>query len=224
MQHLLPDATAWRLTIGRTLRRFFEGLAEAPADARAFIDAVFDDAFPATSRELAVWEAQFGLSALTLDADRRSQIGAAWSAQGGQSPSYIQAVLRAAGFDVYVHEWWAMPATDPRVARDPRTYTQQPLIGSTQCGDTLSLCGEPYQQCDRFLRNDVGYLVNLDLTPRAPPPVPDDSAAWPYFIYVCAATFGTKANVPAARRADFERLLLKICPAQQWIVTYVNYV
>jgi hypothetical protein len=36
--------------------------------------------------------------------------------------------------------------------------------------------------------------------------------------------FGTTANVPAERREEFERLLLSKCPAQQWLVTIVNYV
>jgi hypothetical protein len=131
--------------------------------------------------------------------------------------------VRAAGFDVYLHEWWE-PNSDPRVVRDPRNYTLIPLVGTVQCGEPLAQCGEPYQECNRFLVNDPGYLVNRDLTRRAPPPVPSDAYSWRYFLYWGGAVFGTKANVPAARRDEFERLLLKLCPAQQWLVTYVDYV
>jgi hypothetical protein len=81
-----------------------------------------------------------------------------------------------------------------------------------------------YPECNRFLANEPGYLVNLNLTREAPPPVPDDSAAYPYFLYWMGATFGDRAEVPAARRDEFERLLLKLCPEQHWLVTYVTYV
>jgi hypothetical protein len=241
--HLLPDAAAWRVTVQKTLRRFLLGLTQFPADAREFIDAVYADHFSESTRELALWEEQFGLTEAATEDARRLQIAGAWAAQGGQSPRYLQDTVRAAGFDVYLHEWWLLPATVPRVARNPLTYTAQPKIGSVQCGDDLAHCTSPsapvplvlpvgaelediYPQCNRWLANpdDIHYLVNLMLTRDAPPPVPEDPARWPYFLYFSSATIGTKAQVPAARREEFERLLLKIRPAQQWIVTYVDYV
>lgn len=239
-QHLLPDAAAWRLTVTKTLRKFFEGLSGPPEDAREFVDLVFEDAFPATTRELAEWEKQFGLEANPVEATRRLNLAAEWAAGGGQSPSYIQGVLQTAGFALYVHEWWE--SGPPYVARDPRLYTRRPFIGSYQCtgydgaGDPLAdqpqctgysplglpLADQP--QCNRFLANDPGYLVNKDLTPRAPPPVPDDPQYWPYFLYIGAETFPNLANVDNTRRAELERLLLKICPTQHWIVLLVTYV
>lgn len=223
LQHLLPDALAWRLTAtSKTLRKFFEGLAAAPADLRTFVDSTYDDLLPAKTRELPTWQRQFGLLALGTDAEQRAQLASAWQAQGGQSPRYLQDVVRAAGFDVYIHEWWE-PGTMPRVKRDPRAYTVQPQLGSTQCGQTAARCGEVHAACNRWLQNDVKYLVNRNLTPLAPPPVPDDPARWPHFLYWGGATFGTAASVLAARRTEFERLLLKICPAHCWLVTIVNY-
>ncbi len=96
----LPDSTAWRLTIAKTLRSFFEGLAGAPADARNFVDLVFEDAFPATARDpngaLSEWEKQFGLtpSSSALEVTRRLALAAEWAATGGQSPSYLQGFCR----------------------------------------------------------------------------------------------------------------------------------
>jgi len=248
LQHLLPDATAWRVTTNKTLRRFLQGLAQAPADARDFIDAIYQDLSPDTTRELATWERHFGLTAATTEATRRLQLAGAWSAQGGQSPRYLQDVVQAAGFNVWLHEWW-QPGTTPRVARNPRDYTDDPRIGTVQCAemDLAFCCTSPdaplpdpmpagievadlYPQCNRWLTNEVGYLVNLNLTREAPPPVPDDTGVavadqrWPYFLYWCGQVFGMKAQVPAARREEFERLLLKLCPTQQWLVTYVDYV
>lgn len=223
LQHLLPTGAAWRVVIDKTLRKFFEGLAAVHESARDFADRVHEDLIPQTSRSIDLWERQFGLVAPASDVDRRLQVDGAWQATGGQSPRYLQDVVRSAGFDVYIHEWW-VPGSMPRTLRNPRDYTEDPLFGTVQCGEALAQCGEPTAQCNRFLANEIGYLVNKNLTDVAPPAIPNDATKWPYFVYWGGATFGTAASVPAVRRAEFERLLLKICPANNWIVTIVNYV
>lgn len=224
---LLPNAAAWRIVTDKPLRRFFRGLSGAPDDAREFADEVLLDAFPDTTRQLTEWERQFGIRANGNTAERRQAVDVAWKASGGQSPRYIQDLLQAAGFDLYVHEWWSS-GPDPWVARDPRDYTTQPITGVFQCfdGPGAPECfdgpGAPY--CNAFLANDPGYLVNLDLTKRAPPPVPADSSKWPYFLYIGAETFPNRAEVPDWRRSELEALVLKLKPAQQWVVMLVDYV
>jgi hypothetical protein len=223
LQHLLPTGLAWRTTTTKTLRSFLDGLSATFQSAREFVDLVHNDRLPAYTRELAEWEAQFGLEAQALEADRRTALASAWQAQGGQSPRYLQDTVRAAGFDVYLHEWWEPPNEAPRTPRNPRTYTEL-LTGTTQCGNVDAQCGEIEAQCNRFSASYAGYLVNKNLTDVAPPPIPNDIAVWPYFIYWGAATFPDHATVPAARREEFEALLLKICPTHLWIVTLVDYV
>lgn len=128
-QHLLPNAKAWRLTIDKKLRQFFQGLSGIGSDINNFFDLVWLDIFPDTTRELTKWEGEFGLlDTLTDEQERRDRLAAAWKALGGQSPRYIQDTLQSAGFDVYVHEWW-VPGTEPDVdvsgpatARNPFTY------------------------------------------------------------------------------------------------------
>lgn len=233
-QHLLPDAAAWRLTIEKTLRRFFEGLAGGPEDAVEFVDGVYAELSPETTLSIAEWEKQFGIvpSADATENERRAALAAEWAATGGQSPSYIQGVLHAAGFtNLFVFDWWEDGAP-PYVARDPRDYTEQPLIGSWQCtGEPLApLPSQPQcsafpsqPQCNNWLANEVRYLVNKDLTRRPPPPVPDDSDYWPFFYYISAETFGELASVDAGRRVELERLVLKISPAHMWVVMRVAY-
>jgi uncharacterized protein DUF2313 len=230
-QHLVPRGLAWRLPVGRSLRKLFEGLAPAFGRERDFADDILNDLFPATTRQLAEWEAQYGLEPAESDSEatRRLALAAEWAATGGQSPGYIEGVLQAAGFDVYVHEWWS--SGPPYVARDPNDYTDLPLIGSVQCtpdGESdqpqCTADNEPDQpQCDAFLVNDPHYFVNLDLTPRAPPPIPDDPDVWPYFLYIGGETFPDLAVVPIARKASLERLIQKLKPAQNWIVTLITY-
>ncbi len=236
-KHLLPDAKAWRLTIEKTLREFFQGLADgAPTDARDYIDDVYDDLLPPTTRELTEWEQQFGLIDASTDAARRLNIAAAWAETGGQSPSYIQGQIQAAGFtDVFIYDWWSS-GPGPYVPRDPRLHTNQPLIGSvrcsafpsqTRCNSGFDAFGDPITgqgRCNAFLANEIGYIVNDTLRNDAPPRVPDDSDFWPYFLYFASATFPTPAQVPNARRAEFERLVLKLIPTQNWVVLIVDYV
>jgi hypothetical protein len=242
LQHLLPSGSAWRTTIDSTLRRFFLGLSEQPQLTRNYIDKVYLDLFPETARSkddvdpnersgaLEEWEKQFGLEPNGTEADRRLALAAEWRATGGQSPGYIQGVLQTAGFDVYVHDWWS--SGPPYVARDPRDYTEIALVGIYQCsGDALRFTSQPecselatQPQCNDWLANEVYYLVNQDLTRRAPPPVPDDPDTFPYWFYVGGETFGTHASVDVTRRAEFERLVLKLRPLHLWVGELVDFV
>ena len=122
-QHLLPNAKAWRITVDKQLRQFFQGLTGLGSDVKEFIDLIWLDIFPSTTRELSKWETQFGLpGTLLTEQERRDRLDATWKALGGQSPRYIQDTLQAAGFDVYVHEWWELPVVGSPVARNPLTY------------------------------------------------------------------------------------------------------
>lgn len=171
-QHLLPNARAWRLTISKTLRRFFEGLSNIGAEIVEYDDLVWLDAFPDTTRELDEWENQFALHETQLnEADRRLRLDATWKALGGQDKRYIQATLRGAGFDVYVHEWW-VPGTEgiPGVAqqataRNPLTVLREEFTGvsgqfTMGCGEALAECGEVSAECGQSI-DPLGYpLVN----------------------------------------------------------------
>jgi len=251
-QHLLPSALAWRITVQKKLRSLFEGLTGTPSDARDYVDDVFEDAFPATTRTtsgaLAEWQKQFGIQPSGDEAAQRLQLDAEWKAQGGQSPRYLQDTVQAAGFNIWIHEWWDPNGTPfeqvqcgqaeaqcgrattrcslgriRRKVRNPHLYAKQPTIGTTQCGQPSALCGRSLARCSDFLANDPGYLVNKDLTPRAPPRIPTDPKYWNYFLYWGGETFPEPAVIPANRRAELERLLLKLDPAQQWLVLIAQY-
>jgi hypothetical protein len=227
-QHLLPRALAWRTTIATSLRRYVTGLAAFAGDVRTFIDLAYLDLFPPSTRELPAWETEFALAGTGDEATRRLRLAAAWAAQGGQSPEYIQSVIQAAGFtEVFIYEWWG--SGPPFLARDPRNYTTRPLLGVYQCeASSPWQCfnpgpGQPLApHCDDHLANEPGYIVNLDLTRRAPPLVPDDPAFWPYFLYFAGEVFPELAPVDAARVDELKELLLRLCPAQQWIVLMID--
>lgn len=147
-KHLLPRAKAWSITIDKKLRQFFDGLTVIGDDIKTFVDEVYLDLFPKTTRELDKWENQFNLpNPLNLtEQERRDRLDAAWKALGGQSPKYIQDTLRNSGFDVYVHEWWD-PNNEPPVNDNtcitPRNpfYVLKDINGGHTMGDPVITMG-----------------------------------------------------------------------------------
>lgn len=229
-KHLLPNARAWRLTVDKFLRQFFDGLSTPLGDnAKQFFDEIYSDLDPQQTRELGAWENQFALvdNALT-EQERRDRLDATWKAVGGQDPRYIQDTLQGTGFDVYVHEWW-VPGTEPAIdnpaaatPRDPNTVLTGGVVFYTvECGELLAQCGEAGAQCGERT-SPVGYpLVNKDGSVYTISATPND---WSYYLYIGGAVFGDAAQVDPKRRDEFEDLCLKICPAQQWLGIIVEYV
>lgn len=161
-QHLLPNAKAWRITVEKTLRSFFEGLTGIGEDAKEFFDFIFDDIDPQKTRQLSEWETQFALcNAGLTEQERRDRLEATWAATGGQDPQYIQDTLQAAGFTVFVHEWWEPIGGRPAggsidndvtpVARNPFDFLDDGSGGlpalmydgaaDAQDGDTIAMDG-----------------------------------------------------------------------------------
>jgi len=183
--YLLPRARAWALTVTKPLRSFFEGLTGLPADIRDYLDLVWFDIFPETTRDLAAWETQFNLRDVAglTEQERRDRLAGAWQAQGGQSPRYLQDTLQAQGFPLYVYEWWApgpptVPPTPPTV-RDPRLHLRgSSLEGGyiVNLGETLAELGEPtallgntsvpvgYPLVNKIYTTEPDYLILLDET------------------------------------------------------------
>jgi len=226
-KHVLPRAKAWCITQNKRLREFFEGLVHLQVDYKAYIDLIWLDIFPETTRELEAWEDQFFLIKNTglTEQERRDRLAERWKALGGQDPRYIQDTLQANGFDVYVHQWW-VPASDPAVARDPNTYVTgdsymlvnilyEANIGSiNSCGNPNMVCGRVSAVCGASTATSYGRKIY---------PVPSDPNEFPFVMYLGGSTFSGTANVPETRRDEFERLVLSLCPAQQWVGMLVKY-
>jgi hypothetical protein len=247
-KRLLPDSRAWSLIVDKLLRKFFESLSISLGDdVKLYYDQIYQDLFPATTRELQAWNLQFGLPDNGLsEGDQRTRLAAAWQAQGGQSPRYIQDTLQNAGFPVYVHEWW-VPGSDPPIVRNPFAVIQALGIG---CGEPSAECGEPIMECGNSFFAGGGYtLVNKiyravrislaecgDVGSECGEPImgcgnfagyrferqvyelPTDPDLWPYFVYIGGETFGEVAQIPASRIEEFEDLCLKIVPEHLWII------
>ena len=238
-KHLLPDGRAWRITAEKTLRRYIQGLTESAADIRAYFGRVYFELLPEFTTNLSLWERQFGLYAVALtDAERRERLAAAWQAQGGQDPRYIQDTLQGAGFPVFVHEWWE-PGTEPpigqnvaAVARDPNFLlrdSDEPPVLSVTLGGPDSTAGNDdatagfgsgrtgYPLVNKVQYTDAGVVKDRIYE------IPTDPDEWRYFWYVGAETFAETVTIPLTRRDEFEALLLKIGPSHLWIGVFVEY-
>lgn len=252
-QHLLPKAKAWQLTIDKQLRQFFDGLTEPLGDdAKEFADLVFDDIDPQKTRELDAWETQFALMDTGLtEQERRDRLDATWQALGGQDPRYIEDTLRAAGFDVYIHEWWSDTVPTARnpllVLNDglnPLQYIANCGAQKANCGGVEAICGATIQPAGFPLVNKIlvalmpvvcgaqgancgnsGAICGATETEYTPKRyiVPSDVDKWPFFLYIGGQTYPGIATVPTSRKNEFETLCLKICPTQQWLGMLIQY-
>jgi hypothetical protein len=178
IRHLLPRGRAWRVTIDKSLRRFFEGLGEFFSDIVEFLDLVWLDLFPASTRELDAWEAQFGLQGADLtEQERRDRLAGTWQAVGGQSISYLQGVLQGRGFNVYFHDWWE-PGTEPAIGSTAAAEPRNPLLwlergdpaftSGVEAGEPRAQAGEAFAQAGNVAIRPGYALVNklLESAPR----------------------------------------------------------
>lgn len=257
-QHLLPDGEATDTVPDKQLREYYEGMSNSWDDVKEFYDDIWLDLYPQTTRELEAWEDQFnltGANAIT-EQQRRDRLAGAWSAQGGQDPKYIQDTIQAAGFNVYIHEFWELPKVYPPVVRNPNLYINDSLLPvyTMEAGEPLAQAGETNAEAGDSL-GGLGYLLvnkirtstkNLvmlageDIAEAGEPlaeagqfdtfifgfvqyEIPGDPDTWPYFLYFGAETFPDTAIVPAARRNEFETLVRRITPAQQWLGMLIQY-
>ncbi len=225
---LLARAKAWKLSANKNLTTFFDSLLIAKDEAKNFIDRVWLDIFPQTTRQLDEWEQQLGLENSGLpEQERRDRLAGRWRAKGGSDPFYIQRTLQEAGFNVYVHEFWNLPLTTPHTVRDPQAVLRD---DNNELPDWVAAAGRPNTLCGRQeqffgdVNNKIGYpLVNILPASQPPYVVPSDPTKWPYFMYIGGQIYPEIATVPFARKDEFEDLCLRICPTQQWLGILVEY-
>lgn len=192
-RHVLPKnhdgsgTEAWRLEVGRTITNLFDGLTESPSEVKNHLDDVYLDLLPQSTRALQEWVDIFGLwPADRTDQQARDAISSAWSAVGGQGPDYLQSVLRDAGFDVYVHDYYDSVSTVWNVDINGVTYNYPitgeditaanypfiknplltiedgytPTVYSYQCGVAGIQCGVAAVKCGATIQKNGYLLVN----------------------------------------------------------------
>lgn len=246
---ILPRSRAFSLTINKKLRQFFEGLNFVD-DFRDQADGVFTNLDPQKTQELAKWEDQFYLRNYGLtEQERRDRLEATWKLTGGQSPAYLQAVLRSYGFDVYVHDWWQPDTQQNNLVMgsnvsfmgdqfsfmaanfgvypapwDPNTVLvppYYPLVNKISSITTsfITMGGTSIVMGDGF--SFMG--ASIPTISNLDYPIPSDPIRWRHFIYVAGEIMPNEATVPLSRKNELEELILSIFPAGKWVGMVVSY-
>ena len=249
LRHLLPRTPLWSVAEDKNLRTLMQLIGNALDPIRTYFDKIFFDMFPETTRQLNAWDAVQGVHNYSIsEEDRRSRFAGWLRSMGGQSPQYIQDVLQASGFNLYVYDSFYSNVPD---WYNPRSVLWGEELG---CGDNLLECGQDEAECGNYAGSNGYALVNklyvagvnysvlcgedeaacgqdeaecgnfIDFYfDRITYPLPDEPEYFPYFLYIGAATFGEMAYVMEERREELEDLLLRICPQHLWIGMLVGY-
>ena len=167
---LFPSGSAWTPAAGGDYDNLLEGIAENSENLRARLDSLRHLRNPAKTPILSDLEKEYGVIPVagSTEAQRRERL-AVLMFRRGELPTYefLEEILQAAGFDVYVHE--NSPAVDPAI------FLAQAF--NMLCGDLLpggndAQCGEPEAICasvggellvnGEFFEQSPNYSVQCD--------------------------------------------------------------
>ena len=225
IKHLLPRGRATDITTEKPLRRFFRALSDSFDDVRLTLDKTYTDIRPQDTRQLGDYEIEYALPDAGLtEQQRRDRLAASLSATGGLGLDNLQGVLQSRGFNVYVHNWWVPGTESNPTIRDPAIIISnaQARRSRVDAGEALAQAGETFVVPPpplgfllvNIIRTDSGVIEYT---------VPTDPAAFPHVIYIGGEVFGEYAEVPNARRAEFEELCLRLRPAHKWLGMLITY-
>lgn len=226
IKKLLPKSKLWKLIDTKYLNKLFRALTSLFDDVRKYIDSIYLDLFPDTTRSLELWEKQYGIiNSNAREEIRRNAIAMRWKDKGGQSAYYLQSILQGNEFDVFVYE--NNPITDPNLFMSDDSETDWVLTNGfiprvtnikdllVECGDEWS-CGDDRAVCGYF----EGY-IEIDSDDY----IPKNPAYYPFIFFIGGKVerdaSGKIINmqpalIPANRIEYFRRLILSIKPAGSW--------
>ena len=246
----LPRSRAFSLIVTKTFRQFYQGLTY-PQYYRDLFDQTYKELDPQVTNNLERWESQFYLPSNGLtEQQRRDKLEATWKMIGGQSPVYLQSILRGYGFDVYVHDWWQPVPQETNITMgDDEAFMggENAFMGASVFDfptpwDPNVVLNPPYYPLvnkigiSRYTQILMGgtnsFMGGEDIRmggieeniEKNEHPIPADPIKWRGFVYVAGETMPNQATVPLERKAEFEELILSIFPADKWVGVIVEYV
>ncbi|MBP7735961.1 MAG: DUF2313 domain-containing protein [Spirochaetes bacterium] len=216
LRKLFPSGRAYRLINGSSHNKLIRALSKEPERIIEFYDDILSAGIPdgnLQSEVLPDWERFLGLVRISglSDADRNNRIKGQYAAYGGQGPDYIQNVLQAAGFPVYVKE--NIPIYEPSAHK----YVSRLgwiTLGQTRLGAYTTRI-DPRSKTGILIAGNIGGDYDLPALPER----------FIYIFFLCgAAGIDHFVDLPASREYDFYNLVLQIKPAHTWVLAQVNFV
>lgn len=224
-RQLYPTGRAFRNPDESDSSKLIQGLAAGESraydDMLSTLNALIPDNSGFSSDDATDWERRLGLvsNPAVSFTDRKLAILRKMAHPGEikarQHYLYLEGQLRAAGFDVYVHENRIPTYPDGYETANPYT-----LYGST---------GWVSQMHGVFLHGEISHgLYYNDMIVNSIDP--DVDAAFDVgsnnrsTFFVGGQTMGTFADVDADRRTELRWLILRIKPAQMVGFLFLNYI
>lgn len=224
-KQLYPTGRAFWMPFGGVLDRLHKTLAISEEkvynDIVSTLDSILPDNMNFTAYDAYDWELRLGIlpnESMSL-ADRKLAIARKLN-QPGVAPAksnwrYLQKQLRAAGFDVYVHENRFDDYPNGYITMTPfeltgdASYFDSRQYGEFQYGD--------YQYGGKYTKFVANHI--------------DESIDWLYDLtnlrktfYVGGVNPGDIANVDLIRKDEFRQLILTIKPTHTVGFLLINYV
>jgi hypothetical protein len=212
---LMPPGALWVPETDADLDRLLDGIAENHETARSWLDGLARLRSPYHTPRLADLEREYGIlpDPTVAEAIRRARLQVAKTARNGD----LQTILQRAGFDVQVHR--NDPAVDPGFFL---SYAPNAIFG-----DPSAMLGASSMGSQR------GELVVNGPDDTGKYTIPTDAGYWPMFFFVGGAvtrngsgeiTDIADAVVPAARRGELVRLIVRHKPMWAWAGLIARYI
>ncbi len=225
IKYLYPRSKAFRNIADNNFRKFLSGMAYGPDDVQEYLENIYGDLFPETTRELDKWEEQFGVVfAKQYDETiRRKLLKSFWNINtGGQSTMYLQNILELISPDFKVIE--NLPVRDPRDSN---------AVYAAVNGNKLMVNGNKYAVNGRKLGDSSFIPSVLKNDKEGFYSLPSQSAYWANCFFICksvirnrygAIMYVEKLQVEAKWKNFIEYIVLKIKPAHTTGILFVEYI
>ena len=224
-QYLYPRSKAFRSVIDGPFKKFLKGLSYVPEDLKHYLEGVYGDLFPDTTREISKWEEQFGLVFTTQydDVTRRKLLKSFWNINtGGQASAYLERILQQVSTDFKVIE--NLPVRDPR---DSNVAYAAVNFNKNMC------CGNKYAVCGRKVGDSTFVPTVLKNDSESFYALPADAEYWRNCFFICksavrnrygAIIYIQKLVVEKKWRDFIEYIILKVKPAHTTAILFVEYI
>jgi hypothetical protein len=218
-RQLLPTGRAFNFPVGGMSDKYFTALATVEAEMLGRCVGVLDSILPDnpnfTEDDANDWAIRLGIyfTPGTTFADKKKAILRKYAHPGTikarQNWRYLQAQLRAAGFDVYVHE-------NPDALSPYDVITEIPGTGLFHY--TGSYHGE-----DVYHGDDVLYKVANSIYDSVDALFEVPDADYSSTLFIGGETLGSFATVDDDRRLEFRQLILTLKPAHLVAFLFINF-
>lgn len=221
-----PNARAFNYPYGGIWDRLHKALSvsegRAYDDATSTLESIFPFKAGFTADDATTLEAVYGIysSSGTDLVDRKLAILQKMAYPGTDAPrcnyTYLQAQLRAAGFDVYVYENRFLPGPVTRTPSDILGITTgMAMLGTFELGEV--------ELAETWADAGITLCVNhieesLDASFAIP------ATNYRTTFYISGSPITTFADVPLVRKDEFRQLILQLKPAQTVGILFCNYI